>query len=269
MNLLKSLVIVSFLLHYACDTSEVKTYYGKAKKSLGLNDTGSFLISYYDAKQFDTSFESEFSEEEIMGSEPKTPAEDKKAEKAKTEVAATMSGETEIAHLRAEVELLRFENDRLRLATGAGGKSVESVTRAPASLSYPHNSLNPMLLGTEPVKQYREAEKLFKEGRINEARIKFSEFVEAFPYTDYTSVSYFWLGEIAMMNKDYITAVDSYGQSASLSLSRQRQSINFLKIATAYRTMGREKLAAGYLKKVLNIFPDSKYGEMALKELSK
>jgi TolA-binding protein len=253
--------------------SRAVVYYHKAKVALHLEEKGSLLVDKIDEAAAVSSNEEmsgalkEFAEEDGLAEEAgdEEPAKVSHAKAKDSESVDTIEG------LKREIAMLKFENDRLRteLEEKAGitfhSVTEKTVSRGPASLAVPAVMTTPDATAAEV---YKIGETFLKKGKYKGAKEYFSKLISRFPDDRLVSMSYFWLGEIASIQKDNLGAIEAYREAAYTSDTRERKAGSFYKIALTYKAMGKADFARQYFERVIAVMPDSKYGERALKELT-
>jgi len=118
-----------------------------------------------------------------------------------------------------------------------------------------------------PKEAFIKARKLYFSNRLNKAR---KLFLFSLSNNYLPATSSYYLGEIAYKNKNYKEALAFYKKSVNFYSKRTSYMPRLLyHTAISFEKLNNENLAKLTLKKLINDFPDSKYVNLAKKELEK
>ncbi len=98
--------------------------------------------------------------------------------------------------------------------------------------------------------EFEKAYTLIKEQRYDEAEQAFEEFIKSYPTSEYTGISYYWLGESFMLRKRYDKAAVNYIQSFSKFPKNNKADLSMLKLANALNMLSKKKEACTILAKL-------------------
>jgi tol-pal system protein YbgF len=137
-------------------------------------------------------------------------------------------------NLSADME---FRFKELENKKAVATKTPEAASKKPA---------DPKLAKQE----YENAYGLLKEQRYEEAENALSEFLKAYPNSEYTGGAYYWLGESFMLRKRYDKAAVHYIQSFSKFPKNKKADISMLKLSAALNMLKKKKEACEMLGKL-------------------
>ena len=106
-------------------------------------------------------------------------------------------------------------------------------------------------------KSYSEAYKTFRQGKYDEARRKFREFIKVFPDTEYSDNAQFWIGECYYFEKNYEKAILEY-ESVIKNYPKGNKVPNaLLKQALSFIKLGDKSSAKLLLQRVIKDYPNT------------
>lgn len=114
---------------------------------------------------------------------------------------------------------------------------------------------------------YSQAYGLFKEGRYEESRKGFREFLELFPETEYSDNARFWVGESYYFEGKYEEAILEYQKVIQDYPQGSRVSHALLKQALSFERLGETASARLLLQRVVRDFPGTTSAESARSKL--
>lgn len=98
--------------------------------------------------------------------------------------------------------------------------------------------------------KFDEAYALLKEQKYGEAEVAFSDFLDAYPKSEYAGNAYYWLGESFMLRKRYDKAAVNYLQSFSKFPKNSKADLSILKLSSALHALGKKKESCAMLAKL-------------------
>jgi tol-pal system protein YbgF len=106
-------------------------------------------------------------------------------------------------------------------------------------------------------KSNSEAYKTFRQGKYDEARRKFREFIKVFPDTEYSDNAQFWIGECYYFEKNYEKAILEY-ESVIKNYPKGNKVPNaLLKQALSFIKLGDKSSAKLLLQRVIKDYPNT------------
>ncbi|MCS7200080.1 MAG: tetratricopeptide repeat protein [Caldimicrobium sp.] len=117
---------------------------------------------------------------------------------------------------------------------------------------------------------YQKAFSHYEKGNLKEAKSTWEEYVQRFPKGKWIGQSYFYLGEIAMKEKDFETAILEYQKLIEMPGANPLKPKAILRQAEAFLALKDKKAAEILLKKVIKNYPgtiEAKEAEKKLREL--
>lgn len=157
----------------------------------------------------------------------------------------------EIANIKAELETLKEAKNTTKQVAKQEQNKKEDLEAKIAKM--------------EPAKAYAEGEKLFLEGKHNEAS----------PYFKYTieklykpAKSNYLMGEIAFLNKQYEDAIFYYKTSATRYDKADYMPNLMLNSAKSFQALGQTENAKNFIDTLIALYPDSKEAKEAKKLLN-
>lgn len=114
---------------------------------------------------------------------------------------------------------------------------------------------------------YSQAYGLFKDGRYEESRKGFREFLELFPETEYSDNARFWVGESYYFEGKYEEAILEYQRVIQDYPQGSRVSHALLKQALSFEKLGETASARLLLQRVVRDFPGTTSAESARSKL--
>ena len=187
----------------------------------------------------------------------------------------------ELRELRGEVETLRFEDqsaaDRQRdqyldldrrlqgLEQGGGGSiSAGSATGVAVAAGSAAGAAAPA--GSER-SRYEAAFELLKEGRYEEARTAFQQYLVDYPNSDLAGHSQYWLGETYYVSQDYKAALPAFRKVVSNYGSSRKLPDALLKIGYCQVELGELGAARKTLADVVRQYPETTAARLASQKL--
>jgi tol-pal system protein YbgF len=114
---------------------------------------------------------------------------------------------------------------------------------------------------------YKGAFDKFQNGAYDEAAIKFSDFINAYPGTPLVSNAYYWLGESYMNLKNYDKAIVSFQEVIDKYPKSDKASRALLSQADAFNSIKDAKSSKTVLKKVIELYPKTEEAAIAERKL--
>jgi tol-pal system protein YbgF len=111
---------------------------------------------------------------------------------------------------------------------------------------------------------YKAAFGLIKVRKYEQAKLALKTLINDFPSGIYTANSYYWLGEVFLVQAEYVQALEAFGQ-VTTSFSNHRKVPDALyKTGVAYDKMGQKDKARAYFQQVISNYPASPSARLAL-----
>jgi len=129
------------------------------------------------------------------------------------------------------------------------------------------NEIDPKEIDPKYEAAYREAFDKFQQGTYEDAAVKFSDFITAYPGTPLVSNAYYWLGEIYMNLKNYEKAIVSFQEVIDKYPKSDKASRALLSQADAFKNVKDEKSSKTILKKVIELYPKTAEAAIAERKL--
>jgi tol-pal system protein YbgF len=142
-------------------------------------------------------------------------------------------------------------------APASSKKNVESNLLAPPT---PVKATN-----TETEKMaYKAAFELIKSRQYEQAKLALQSLINEFPTGTYTANSYYWLGEVLLVQSEYIKAAESFDKVISDFGKHRKVPDALYKIGVAYNKMEQKEKAKTYFQRVIADHPESSSARLAL-----
>lgn len=114
---------------------------------------------------------------------------------------------------------------------------------------------------------YQRAFNLYEKGNLKEARAHWEEYVKRFPKGKWIGQSHFYLGEIAMKEKDYETAILEYQKLVEMKEANPLKPRAMLRQAEAFLALKDKKAAEILYKKIIKTYQGTKEAKEAERKL--
>ncbi|MCS7149681.1 MAG: tetratricopeptide repeat protein [Caldimicrobium sp.] len=114
---------------------------------------------------------------------------------------------------------------------------------------------------------YQRAFNLYEKGNLIEARAHWEEYVKRFPKGKWIGQSHFYLGEIAMKERDYETAILEYQKLVEMKEANPLKPKAMLRQAEAFLALKDKKAAEILYKKIIQTYQGTKEAKEAEKKL--
>ncbi len=193
--------------------------------------------------------------------------------------------QSEMRELRGEVETLRFEDqsaaDRQRdqyldldrrLQGLEQGGSVSTSTGATSGAAVAAGAAAGATTGAAAPagserSRYEAAFELLKEGRYEEARAAFQQYLVDYPNSDLAGHSQYWLGETYYVSQDYKAALPAFRKVVSNYGSSRKLPDALLKIGYCQVELGELGAARKTLADVVRQYPETTAARLASQKL--
>lgn len=110
---------------------------------------------------------------------------------------------------------------------------------------------------------YVEAYRTFKEGKYDQATVKFQKFLKLFPQTEYSDNAQFWIGECYFLKGEYEKAILEYEKVIKNYPGGNKVSHALLKQGLAFLKIGDKPSAKLILQQVMRDFPNTNQARIA------
>jgi tol-pal system protein YbgF len=110
---------------------------------------------------------------------------------------------------------------------------------------------------------YTSAYKTFKEGKYDEARTGFRNFLKQFPNTEYSDRAQFWVGECYYFEKKYEEAILEYEKVIKNYPNGNKVSSALLKQGFSFLNLGDRPSAKLLLQQVVKDYPNTNQARIA------
>lgn len=110
---------------------------------------------------------------------------------------------------------------------------------------------------------YSKAFRLVSARHFKQAKTAFDDYLQKFPKGRFVASAYFWLGEIAMSNKDYDTAKIQFQTIISKYPASSKVPDAKLKLATVHATIGKTDLARQEFSQIKQSYPGTTAAQLA------
>lgn len=185
--------------------------------------------------------------------------------------------EAPLASLRADLEALKTRVEQVAEDQKAKGELLQGLlvkigelerklseleAKAPPEAKSPakEEPLNPEEL-------YNEAFLAFRQGDLEGARARFSQFLAKFPDHELSDNAQFWLGECYYKEGDYEKAILEYEKVLSRYPKGNKVPAALLKEGLAFLALGDELTGRYLLERLLKEFPSSPEADLAREKL--
>lgn len=172
-----------------------------------------------------------------------------------------------LAEIRSELSFLSSEVSAPR---SAGVSSSGTAGTAP-SASAPSASGEVIIIEdsfTDKNSMYSYAYELYRNGKYEESRVKFTEFLAKYPADDLSDNAVYWLGEIRYAEKDYEGAVAEFNRLVTLYPDGNKVPDGLIKMAYSYGSLGKRSESVAVLKKIINDYPGTRAYNLARTRLA-
>jgi tol-pal system protein YbgF len=150
---------------------------------------------------------------------------------------------------------------------------ANTTTIAPTKPASSKKTIESNLLSPPtPVKENPETEKmaykaafeLIKSRQYEQAKLALRNLINEFPTGAYAANSYYWLGEVLLVQSEYIKAAESFDKVISGFVKHRKVPDALYKIGVAYNKMEQKEKAKAYLQRVIADYPESSSARLAL-----
>lgn len=173
--------------------------------------------------------------------------------------------QNEVRALRGEVETLRYDLDGVRqrqrdiyLDLDQRLQALETASTAGGSQA-----------GGNDRDAYQAAFGLLRDGRYEEAKRAFQEFLDKYPDSPLVPNTWYWLGEVNYVNKDFKTAVDQFSKVVQQYSQSNKAPDAALKLGYCHYELGEWDEAREALKLVVDRYPDHPAAGLAKERLER
>tara|TARA_Y100001960_G_C14774637_1_gene882308 strand:+ start:2251 stop:3075 length:825 start_codon:yes stop_codon:yes gene_type:complete len=108
-----------------------------------------------------------------------------------------------------------------------------------------------------PEKLYEKAYNYLTLADYSKSADWFETFIERFPQHKYADNSYYWLGEIALVQNDTNTALSYFARGLKMFPNGSKAPANLLKIGVAFKQTGKLKHAKNSWSKLVKDYPNT------------
>ncbi len=115
---------------------------------------------------------------------------------------------------------------------------------------------------------YLAAYELVKDKQFDEALTAMQTFVTKYPHGGYSANAQYWLGELYMVKKDYVQAIEHFNVVMQEFPSSSKNAASLLKVGYALAGQGKTIDARAKLQEVVTTFPDTSTAKLAAAKLS-
>ncbi len=125
---------------------------------------------------------------------------------------------------------------------------------------------------TSPVQiqaEYQEAFRLLKQSRYDQAIRSFTEFLSAYPDSEYADNAQYWLAEAYYVTRDFEPALEQYNKLVNNFPDSQKRTHGMLKIGYTLQELGRPEEAKAQLQKLMQEYPGTTAARLADERLQK
>lgn len=189
----------------------------------------------------------------------------------------------EVREIRGEVETLRFESegsatrqrdqyldiDRRLQSIETGGRVAPSAAAGSAAGATAGAAARSSAPGGSDRESYEAAFDLLKDGRYDQARAGFRQFLADYPNSDLAGHSQYWMGETYYVTQQYPQAlpefqrvIDQYPQSRKLPDA-------LLKVGYCQYELGQYPQARAALEDVVRAYPESTAARLSTQRLDR
>jgi len=117
--------------------------------------------------------------------------------------------------------------------------------------------------------QYQEALGLLKQSRYEQAIRKFTEFLSAFPDSEYSDNARYWLAEAHYVTRDFEPALKEYKKLVDQYPDSQKMTHGLLKIGYTLHELGRLDEARQQLQDLIEKYPGTTASRLAEERLQR
>lgn len=165
-------------------------------------------------------------------------------------------------------------DERLRAGSGKMAQNVPTTTPSPTSniAVTPNVALQPpidkpaVITSNNPADEqisYLAAYDLVKNKQFDEAMTAMKAFIAKYPQGGYTANAQYWLGELYMVKKDYVEAINHFDTVLKQFPTSSKCSASMLKIGYALAASNKKIEARQRLQEVLKKYPDTNTAHLA------
>ena len=189
--------------------------------------------------------------------------------------------QSELRELRGEVETLRFEDQsaadrqrdqyldldrRLQGLEQGGGVSMPAGGDRCGRRRWCRGAGARLPAGSER-SRYEAAFELLKEGRYEEARTAFQQYLVDYPNSDLAGHSQYWLGETYYVSQDYNAALPAFRKVVTSYNTSRKLPDALLKIGYCQVELGQLAAARKTLADVVRQYPETTAARLASQKL--
>jgi len=120
---------------------------------------------------------------------------------------------------------------------------------------------------TDKEAAYAAAYELFKEGKFDQAREAFQNFLKQYPNTEYSDNAQFWIGECYYFEKKYENAILEYEKVIKNYPEGDKVPYALLKQGIAFLNLGDKASAKVILQRLINDYPNTNQAKTAKAKL--
>ena len=144
---------------------------------------------------------------------------------------------------------------------------TNSAMQAAPKRAEPKGETVPVPENIDADELYKEAYGYMKKGSFATAQAWFDAFTKRFPEHEKAQNSYYWLGEVHLVQEDPQSALVAFGQAVKGFPTGERTPDALLKMGVAFQEIGKDNLAKTTWEKLARDFPDSAAAASAKKRL--
>lgn len=169
-----------------------------------------------------------------------------------------------------DYRLNELENNKSKANTDTKDSKIVEDTKTQATITAPAAERSVVPEQLSPEKIYEKAYNYLTLADYTKSADWFETFLERFPENKYADNSYYWLGEIALVQNDAKKSISYFAKGLKNFPNGTKASSNLLKIGVAFKQMGNLTHAKNSWNKLIKDYPntpEAKKAQTFLEEL--
>lgn len=190
--------------------------------------------------------------------------------------------EIEVRHIRGELEIQRYQAERLQQEREAAASPAplphaaapaqSAPQSAPPSASLEPTPAAPASSAPQPAAGIEQADfdaalSEWREGRYPQAIAAWQRFLSAYPNSGLAGEARYWLGEAYYVSRDYQAAKEAFINLGLNAPQSPRLPDALLKLGYIYEALGDTSRAREVLQKLVQVYPNTPAAALAERRL--
>lgn len=188
---------------------------------------------------------------------------------------------SQVQNLRNQIETISYNmnsaGDRQKAQYVDLDKRLQQIESRPATRVVTASSTNSSAGSSMPVvtatgnerQMYQDAFDLLKAAKYKDAATGFQGYLTTYPEGQLADNAYYWLGESHYIQRDFNTALQSFGTVTQKYPTSRKIADAWLKVGYCYYELGAMDEAKAALSKTIESFPDSSAARLAQQRLDR